>query len=506
MIQFSAQMRIRIFEGAFLFLALAVPFVAYSILALRYFYTLGALYGDAGVLAHVMWRSDLALHAPYVAGGKSFLATHTTFIFILTSTVSDFLPFSKIQFFSLVFGVGYAMQAGAVYWLLISAYLPKSMRGFSLAAFLGMFFAFNGIALAAARNPHFEMLIIGSGMLFLVALIRKKYALAALFFLLCLLTREDAGFDLFLLLVTGLVIGLFRKEKLAVHRAAITFAVCALIYSVLVLVVQHLFFPGGDAFSRVYFALPPVFDVSWSDFTNRIAFLATYRLYILLPVYIALVLAIRWRDPQVIAGGIAAIPWFFLNLFANSPYAATLSNYYAFPFIFALFWPLIGWQLECPLGGDESKLKQRLLGWSLMVVLSFVDVNVQQNPQGIDFPKSFVLMPSIAQQRSTDMALAELAKLAPRLGYVVADGSVIALDPDHYKESQLVWARQDQMPDTIIYFPRGEGTRYAKDLATRAGLKNYYKILDTSLIVATNRSLKSSHLAVQLCESCRLDP
>jgi len=75
------------------------------------------------------------------------------------------------------------------------------------------------------------------------------------------------------------------------------------------------------------------------------------------------------------------------------------------------------------------------------------------------------------------------------LGRVAVDGSVIALDPDHYREAQLVWWPQSVLPDTVIFFPHGQGTSHALQLVAQAGLKQFYQVPGTVLRLATNKAL-----------------
>src|SRR5215467_15987692 len=70
----------------------------------------------------------------------------------------------------------------------------RTPLGVAVAAILGLAFSFSGLALAIARYPHFEMLIAGSAMLLFVALWQGRIAAVAVFFAICLATREDAGF------------------------------------------------------------------------------------------------------------------------------------------------------------------------------------------------------------------------------------------------------------------------------------------------------------------------
>lgn len=470
----------------------SIPFVAFSTLTLNYFYCLGALYGDAGVIAYVMSHNSIVLIMPKVAGGSSFFATHFTPIFLPLSVLSRVIPLSNVQYFALFSGICYMLPAIAVYWLLISTYKMASNFRCLSAAIISVLFAFNGIALAAARNPHFEMLIVGSGICFFVALVQSRYGIAMIFFLICLATREDAGFDLFALIFTTIAGNYFIGISLARQRPQIIFGVIAILYSIIVIGFQRIYFPHGNALRTVYFGTPPFSTISFNVIINRLAFYIVDRLYIFLPAYIAVMWAIRTREFVYVSGFVAFLPWILLNLFAASPYAGSLSNYYSFPLIFSLCWPLISYLLRYQY--SDLVLPTRLRDgpiplFCILVISSFVGVQFQQNPQNIEFPSSYYEFPSLKKQKLTDIAVRGFAVSTSRLGRVAADGSVIALDPNEFNETQILWNLQRQSPNTIIFFARGQGTDIAVNLAFRDKLDFHYKIPGTSLYVASDRNL-----------------
>ncbi len=467
-----------------------IPFVAFTILVLRHFYTLGGFWGDSGQISYVLWHSDLLLDTSRMSGSASFFAIHITPIFIPISLLSRIVPLTKVQFFATFTGVCHMLPPIAVYWLLVSSYRMRSTFGLLSAAAVSVLFAFNGLALAAARNPHFEMLAVGSGMLFLAALVQGRFGLATLFYVICLATREDAGFHLFALLAVTIAIGYWRGAPLHTQKPLLLFGLCAFGYSASAFVLQRILFPGGGSFQSVYLGTPAFNGITWAEIGTRLAFYVVYRPYIFLPAYAVLVWAIRLRSPYVVVGFVACIPWGLLHLLAASPIAGTLSNYYSFPFIFALFWPLIGFLIEGQQAGHVARMSVKpVLGFTLILLTSFVGLNLQQNPGHIDFPASFLFAPSQAQMKATDEALQNFARFPSVLGNVVVDAGVAALDPDHYDGSEAVSSPQKRQPDTIIFFSQGYERALVMTMASQADLQRLYQIPNTSLRVVTNRPL-----------------
>ena len=221
-----------------------VPFAAFTILVLYHFYIKGSFFWDSGLLAYLMSQADWRLPTPPIFGGDSFFATHFALIFVPLSLIRHLLPISDVQFFAGFSGLCHALPGLAVFWLLHAGFRLRTATGVAVAAAIGLAFSFNGLALAIARYPHFEMLIVGGVLLFLVALIRRRLVLAGGFFAICLATREDAGLHLFAVLFLLIALNRYRGLGWRMQRAEIAFAAIAICYSVSILTVQHLMFTG----------------------------------------------------------------------------------------------------------------------------------------------------------------------------------------------------------------------------------------------------------------------
>jgi len=467
-----------------LIFVIAVPFAAFSTAAVNCFYRSGAMWGDAGVIAYVIWHTNGALSMPALSGSTSYFTQHITPVFWLLNLASRVLPFTKVQFFAVFSGVCYTLPGLAVYRLLTGTYNMRSGHERLAAALVSVLFAFNGIALAAARNPHFEMLIVGSGMMFFVSILQRRFVSATFWFSLCVATREDAGFELFLLLVVHLLLHCRQWPPLRAQLPLILYAAASLGYGVLAICLQRLFFPSSHQLSAVYTGWPPFQALGWGQITDRLAFYVVDRGYIFWPLYLAVAWAIRSRNPYIAAGYAAMLPWGLLSLLAVSPYAGTLSSYYAFPFIFASFWPLLG-----PAMAGRPAIRP-VLGFLLLTLASFTDLGVQQNAGGVYFPESFLASPSLARQRATDSAITAFVHHSAMLGKVAVDGGIAALAPDAFSPAELVWARQSHPPDTVVFYVRGQGRPFALRLASQAGLQNTYEIPNTSILVLSNRDLQ----------------
>ncbi len=463
----------------------ALPCAAFWVWTLRHFYILGGFWGDSGAIAAVLWHNGWALRAPLVHGGGSFLSTHTALTLLPITGLSWVVPLTRAGFFAAFTGVCHALPAIVVYSVLVREYRLRPL----LAAAGGLAFGFNGLAIAIARNPHFELLFSATAVLFLLGLLREQRVLTWLSFLACVFTREDSGLHLFGLLAVLTAVQRWQGMAWRAQSRLLVFAALALACGVVSLLVQRVAFPdGGHSLGGVYIGDPPFAEITPGVVTERLAFWILYRPYLILPAVAACAWAVRIRDPMPVVGYAAFVPWALLHLFARSELAGTLSNYYPFPFIVAAAWPLLGAVLR------QRRLGLAAPGWhsaaafGLMTVLSFAGLDRQHNPGQLDVPESFLRAPSWAQQQATDRALAALAA-STALGVVAVDAGVASLQPDAYRAGDTITHWASGAPDTILYFVRGFEAPQARDRADQAGLTWHFAVPGTAIRVASNRAL-----------------
>jgi len=214
-----------------------VPFAAFTILVLHHFYVRGGFFYDSGLLAFLLSEQDPHLHTPRIFGGESFFATHVTPIFVVAALIRRLLPVTDPQFFAGFTGLCHALPGLGTFWLLHSGLGLRRPLGAAVAAAVAIAFSFNGLALAIARYPHFEMLIVGTFILF--------------------------------------------------------FAIIALLYSITVLGLQLTTTAGQSSFARIYLGDRPFSTLTFAAVTELFLGWFLYRPYIVLPAIIAVVWALR---------------------------------------------------------------------------------------------------------------------------------------------------------------------------------------------------------------------
>jgi hypothetical protein len=435
----------------------SVPYILFYRLVLYHFYVRGSFLVDTGLLGSLMWRNTFALNMPASLGGQSFYAIHAAPLLSLVSAISFALPVTMPQMLAGFIGVSHGLLALAMFWLLVEGHGMRRGWPLGLAALASTVFAFNGLAIAIARYPHFEIFGAACLLLFFVALVLERWAIAIVSLLLALATREDFGLHAFGFLTVWLAVNWLRsvsKSQKAGHNSWLaSFAAVALIYSIIALLSQHWEFPASSSFVRIYLGQPAFSHVSWSLLAMHGFGWIMIHSAILLPAAAILVWAERTRDPFIIAGYVACIPWTLLHLFAVSDHAGWMVGYYAFPFLIAMAWPMLA-HVEPGARVPVGSLRPAFLVLGL-VALSLLPISPDFDPGKIPLPGAFLHAPSAEQQRQTDRAVLAIAAARPMLGRLMVDGSVAALMPHAFPADEIPGLGAEGHANTVVFFEDG---------------------------------------------------
>jgi hypothetical protein len=251
--------------------------------------------------------------------------------------------------------------------------------------------------------------------------------------------------------------------------------------------VQHALFAGQSSLARVYLGTPPFAHVDGAFLIERLLFFLHFRAYLIFPALGVVIWAVLARSPYPVLGFAACLPWTALHLLAVSPMAGAMVGYYAFPFLLALAWPLLGALMEKP---DISASRGRntvLTGFLALLAAASLPLSAAYNPGHLTLPEGFLRAPSRAQQATTDRAVAALAAARPALGRLAVDDSIAALAPLAFARQDLASAVQDAPPDTVAMLDSGRDAPRLRAAAARAGLAMTYRIAGTRIWVLTNR-------------------
>ena len=215
-----------------------------------------------------------------------------------------------------------------------------------------------------------------------------------------------------------------------------------------------------------------------------------YRTYVVFPALCALTWAIVRRNPYVVLGYASFLPWGVLHLVAAREMVGLLPSYYAFPYMFAAFWPLIGIFVQRQHGDEGRSILEPVCGFAFLIAASFTTSQYLHNPTHIDLPAGFLSPPSLSRQAATDQAVEGLAG-SKELGRVLIDQSVFALSPELYRTEDVLSSEEPhEEPDSIVYFAGGFENVLAREKAAQAGLTHIYGVRRTQLRIATNRPIE----------------
>jgi hypothetical protein len=274
------------------------------------------------------------------------------------------------------------------------------------------------------------------------------------------------------------------------QRAEIAFAAFAFAYStgafLWILAVQRST-STVPTMTLTYLGNPPFAKLTLDALAMRLLGYPAYRAYLVLPAFLAAIWAARTRNPYILVGYVAFVPWGLLQLIAYSDIPGTLSGYYAYPFMVASFWPLVGVLLDWRRRGIAGPVAQPMLAFSALVAASFAAVGVQYNPARLEPVQALLDAPSPTRQAATDRAVAALVRSKPALGTLAPDTSVVALAPDDFTLDEAEFAERATRPDTVVYFEQGYDAKKLRGIAAAAGLNRSYRVPGTSLRLATDR-------------------
>ncbi|HFC12625.1 MAG TPA: hypothetical protein ENJ56_07245 [Anaerolineae bacterium] len=237
-----------------------------------------------------------------------------------------------------------------------------------LLLFAAIITALNGAALGLIGFPHIEIAIPALILLFLALYFTDKKVGSILVFIALLSIREDAGFQL-----AGLLIILLLSQYVATRdfrklpKLLMLIVLLAILYSIFAIYIQKTYFPGDNALQRVYLGNPPLAHLSLNFYVEAAKFLVQFREYLYFPVLFTLIMAYYNRNIFLLSALLAIMPWILLSVSAVNNMPRELSNYYVFPFITFLAWPIYAFVINRRVNALKTVRYSHLASTVLMV-------------------------------------------------------------------------------------------------------------------------------------------
>jgi len=465
----------------------AITFLLYAGFVLNHFYQDGAS-RDGWILGAILWRNGVSLDLPagLVHEPRTFFGSHVSPVFLLPALLSNFVPVGMVQWLAIWIGAMHAVLPVVLLRVLIRDFGLGTPGGLLVATPLALGLAFSGLAIAQVLQPHYELLLVELGLLFLAAFARGDRRWSWTWLLLALAVREDAGLHLF---------GILLLAQLACpRRGTWTLMAVAVLWSAAAFAIKSWSGTDEGLISLVYTGSPPYAHVTYQLLMDRLIVIWNYRPYLWTSPIVVLAWAVLARDPLIAVGTVAQIPWLALHLTAITWPAGTLQEYYAFPFVFGLVWPLIAvvWRHGTPVEGSR---RRAAVAWQAALILSAVfgwfGGRFVLYPAAVKFP----LGDAVLNAAMIDGFATRLAAGQRELGGLRADYGTVGLLPRALTpDNALPPTGTVRGVDTVVWFDPGEQDSQAWGAWTANRLGNHYRVVGSSIMIASNRRLDQSPL------------
>jgi peptidoglycan/LPS O-acetylase OafA/YrhL len=456
---------------------------AQALFVWNHFYRDGAYLYDSGWHANLCWHDGLIPVNPLVGQyTHHYFKLHLRLILSFLSGLSYLVPLSRVAWYALILGTSYGLVAVAP-GLLVRDRLRRARDGdamcgeIALGAFLLVTVAYCGPVRVCWFYPHFEVAISAAINLAVYAWAVGRYRLALVACAAAASVREDGA-----LIAAGTfaAVGLWWwREGSAQATGATasgvtgagrwTLRLClfCLALAVGVLATQKACFGANSKLHEEYLGNG---GLPWTDVGELARRMQRFLLqcpFIWMPASFALVLALRRRSLLPMVGWIAVAPYVLINFLAMQARRAEFNIYFSFPFVIALFIPLVleDLRLRCGAGVDATRVGRRsLLAVGLCAALSaVVPSSAQQNYASIQGGLALTTVEPDAAD--TDQALTTfLARVGPAdylvdnamasLVIAVRDPSMDQLVSEPFEvvqgERPLLFAAHGLQADTVI--------------------------------------------------------
>ena len=327
---------------------------------LHHFYVHGAPLYDAGWFAY--WATHaLTLDVTSIPSIEDvpMLGRHVfLFFFPLSCIYQIFSSFLSEQvYFSIVQGAWAGMVSLAVFLIGYRAMNRWLLAVVSVATGL------NPFVFTSTSFPHVEMAMPAFIALFIATYmrLREHHRLWWLPFLPLaglLSVREDAGlhgFGLFILLTA--YFWWRARERRDIWRFLGLASLICIGYSVVAFLVRQSFAPSGEDEIIIwkFTGSPPYAHLTADLILDRLAFIASNREYVYIPMLTLALLAVLQRSLLPLVAVIAVLPWMLWHLMAKDPLAGTFFPYTMAQVMVVMFWPLTSALLRKMMQPDDTR-------------------------------------------------------------------------------------------------------------------------------------------------------
>lgn len=460
------------------YIAFAICFLISILLLLKRFYFFGSNF-DAPIIVNLTYHNLLNLDFIKWEGGLSgsFYGTHTPFTLLFASWISYFQPFNAVEYTSIAFAASCGFL-GYIFSQFLPASFDKKTTSFT-TILLTVFFVFNFYSKNCLYFVHFELFYLVFLTAFFYYFLTKKHLASYITLFLFLVSREDFGFHLFTIISIAMFFNfVFIKDKSFDFKHWSYIAVICFVSSVMLCYFKS-FFPGDQAFSRIYFEphWPQILDIINIEYIRprALAFIEK-NIYSIANIVILLVFSLFSRTYLTLIPVMSILPWLTIHILAKTAYINKMADYYSFPFAIMLVWPSV-----CPLLFQVTeKLKRKLYYLQLiLLILTFAHSTPFYSKL---YP--FIKLDNIMNGAKFSQ---EIERSLQNLNHPLLTWSVATLNPDIYEEDNILKSPKiSDLTRPIFYF---NNDQQIYKIATENSYTYKYKIQDTPIRILSNIDL-----------------
>ncbi len=444
--------------------------VCYFNATMNHFYGEGGS-TDGGWFSGMIWRTNASLPGPLFLGygGKTYFGAHFSPILILPMALSwVFSKVSMVPLYAITIGSLHAITNACfarVSYAAMATLVSHRVLAHLLALTFTLTFAFGALQAVHAGLPHFEIALVGPIVLFLYAILCKRYLLATCMLTIAFTVREDAGVIASFFLAPYV---LWQWRQGLSTRMSGRFLLAALAVSTLILfvLIPHVFH-GYGLFRETYIGIPAFSHLTSQHFRERTLFLLYQNNHIILALLAIVAISVWFRQTIFLIGAVGAVPWILIHTFLCTHYTGgTLSYYYSFPVLITIAWPFIaigGGQASMP--SPEGKLQGLA---SLIAVMALACAAPIQSIAKGDLlrPYKFFSFQSRFDQVTVDAYTSFFEKFSrtrAEFGRVWVSLQVASHAPQSFRRTEWLYDVKDATPerravlyraDTVIVFER----------------------------------------------------
>lgn len=495
----------RINLSIFLFLSWLIPTVLFTSYVLNQFYIDGSGLLDVGWFTYMMTEANSwplpnpqALEDTHL--GYTFFRTHFSLFFYLLSFVYKYFLFfiPEPVYFSLFIGSMYGVISLSVFIVGLQLLSIDTMKQIIILFIISILTSMNGTALSLIGFPHIEIAIPALILLFIALYFSDKKISSYFVFALLLTIREDAGFHLFGLLMTIFVTKyIFVKNSKSFDKDLFIIAFIGFTYSIFAIYIQKTYFPGDDALERIYLGNPHFAHITYAFVMEKLTFLLNNREYLYIPFLFTLVLAFYYKNIFILSSFLASLPWLLLSLLAVSSMPNSLSNYYAFPFIVVLSWPMFAFVIAKKLEIlQENYYKKLLLS---CILISGLSVLLFPNNGGNFDSKPWkrFCFSDYNLVYATENFIANFNLRKDDLGNILLDEPMAALLVKSMKKNEYGYLNNysenlKEKADTVVFYASSQSLSISSEKTMNSiilnnNLTNVCHIPNTNIVIASRK-------------------